>query len=736
MNASQGLAAAVQVDAPPPSDPMLTTAMDPVLLAKLFLQLGYAIPSGALQQAADTVQPTLAPVSPVERVRLILASAGRKDMQGALVPWSRFDRRHLPALLFLQGRWCLVFRDETEQFSVSDSEGHTQKMDEDQMGQMQVLWLRPTPAPAAPSASLLGSPAARLVLTELHRNRRWLLEVMVATLVVNLLAVLTSMFSMQVYDRVVPTFSYATLWALTVGIVLANGIDWALKYVRARLLDSVAKSADISASQQLYAHMLNLRLDTRPRSVGSLAAQANGLESVRAFFSSTIVFALTDMPFAVLFLVLMWVIGGAVGLVYAAALPLALLLGWMGQRALRRLSRDEIQRSTERQGLMVETILGAEEIQATGAAWRFAEKWQGIIQSAAEYSSRSKQITSLITTSAGTIGSLAYVVAIVVGVYEIEAGHLTTGGLIACTILGGRVIGPVGQAVQLLSQWQTVRESLDMVNRLLTLETTRDVGKVLLLPDGRPSSLEVEGLRFSYAKSPVVQLNVGKLRFQSGERVMLLGPVGSGKSTLLKVLAGLYRPSEGRVRLGSADIWELEPQIVSSHVGYLPQDIQLFKGSLRSNLCLAGGVSDNRLLDVAGMLGIERIAADNPRGMEMDIAEGGAGLSGGQRQLVGLARVLMAGAAVWLLDEPTASLDSESEARVLASLRQLVKPEDILIVATHRTSMLSLATRVVVMRGGQVVADDVPERIIPSPDAARHEADTSQKERRTMDVLG
>lgn len=714
MNASHGMACAAAIEASTTPDPLLTTPIAAGLLAQLFQKLGYALAPGALQQAAETAQKDLAPVSPVERVRLILTSAGRRDMQGALVPWLRFDRRQLPALLFFDGQWWLVAKAADDRFDLRDGEGHSQTVTDIEMAQTQVLWLRPTPAPAAASDDLMGSPAARLIMNELKRNRRWLVEVMLATFVVNLLAVLTSLFAMQVYDRVVPTFSYATLWALSIGLVVALGMDWLLKYVRARLLDSVAKSTDLHASKALYAHMLNLRLDTRPRSVGSLAAQANGLESVRAFFSSTIVFALTDMPFVLLFLLLMWIIGGAVGFVYMGALPLALLVGWVGQRALRRLSRDEVQRSTERQGLMVETILGAEEIQATGAAWRFAEKWQAIVQSVADYSTRSKQITSLITTTAGTIGSLAYVMAIVVGVYQIEAGFLTTGGLIACTILGGRVIGPVGQAVQLLSQWQTVRESLEMVNRLMMLETSREPDKLLLMPDGRPSAVEVEGLRFSYPQSPVVQLNVGKLRFEAGERVVLLGPLGCGKSTLLKVLAGLYRPSEGRVRLGGADIWELEPQMVSSHVGYLPQDIQLFKGSLRSNLCLAGGVSDNRLLEVASKLGIERIAADNPRGMEMEIAEGGTGLSGGQRQLVGLARVLVSGATVWLLDEPTASLDSEAEARVLATLRELVQPQDILVVATHRTSMLGLATRVVVMRSGEVVADDVPERILPA----------------------
>lgn len=682
----------------------------PAVLGSLFAKLGIAVAPGALTHACAAGQAGEAALPPVERLGHILQALQQRGVKAALMPWARFDRRSLPALVFHRNTWWVIARAEDgEGLLLTQGEGDEQ-VAEDALLDAQVLWLQPSRANERTGRQpSLGSPAVRLIFGELLRNKRWVADVLVATLVVNVLAVMTSLYSMQVYDRVVPSFSYATLWALTVGILIVMLIDWVLKYIRARMLDTVAKRVDQAVSQSLFEHMLRLRLDTRPRSIGSLAAQVNGLESGRAFFSSVIVFALTDLPFAVMFIGFIGIIGGQVALVYVLLLPFALALGWMAQIRLRRLSQAELQRSTERQGLLVESIQGAEVIQSLGAGWRFAESWRGITSTMAGYNIQSKQITSVMTTTAGTLSSLAYTLAMVVGVTQIEAGNLTTGGLIASTILGGRIIGPLAQGVQMLAQWQNVSEALRMVNGLLELETARGPEQSLLVTDTRPAQLDFEGVRFSYGETPVLRLNLPKLTFKAGDRVLLLGPVGSGKSTLLKVAAGLYRPSEGRVRLGHADLWELDPQVVVNHVAYLPQDVQLFKGSLRSNLGLAGSASDSRLLEVSAMLGIDQIAVDNPRSMEMEISEGGDGLSGGQRQLVGMGRVVLARPTIWLLDEPTASLDNEAEQRVLETLKREVKSDDILIIATHRTSLLALANRVIMMRRGEVIMDDTPE---------------------------
>ena len=552
------------------------------------------------------------------------------------------------------------------------------------------------------------------MLREIFRHPGWLVKVLIATLIVNLVAVSTSLFAMQVYDRVVPTLAYATLATLVAGMAVIVSLDWGLKTLRARILDSVSVSVDKRVSQQVFDHLLHLRLDIQPKSLGTLAAQVGGLESVRQFFSSSVVFGLTDLPFALFFIGFIGIIGGHIAWVYAGLLPVGLFIGLVAQMRLRHLLKMQIIRHNERQGLLVDTIRGAESIRASNAAWRFSEEWQAITASIDGYSIQQKAISNFSTVTSGSLSTLAYVSAVVVGVWQIEAGLLTTGGLVACSILGGRIIAPIAQGVQYLTQWQHVRQSLDMVDRVLNLELERRANQQLLLPEALPDRIELEKIRYAYPESPIHQLDLDHLQFQSGERVLLVGPVGCGKSTLLKVLAGLYRPGEGRVRLGDADLWEIDPQVVASQIGYLPQSVQLFKGSLRANLALSGSAGDSRLLKVTRELSVDAIAAESPLGMELPISEGGEGLSGGQRQLVALARVVIHQPRVWLLDEPTASLDTESEARVWAVLEENLRPDDIFIVATHRPARgLKVATRVIVMEQGEVVKDGRPENVMP-----------------------
>ena len=691
---------------------LLTTPIVPEVLGSLLKKVGVAIVSGKLADACRAAQPDDGvQVRPADRLTRILGQLQQKKLQVAQLRWDRLDRRHLPVLVWYDSAWRMAEHGEEDSILLTGPEGSETVIPAALLNSNPVLWVR-VPAPDQAVSELLQTNAARILLKEVMLDKRWLVEVLVATIVVNLLAVFTSLFSMQVYDRVVPTFAYSTLAALVTGMVIILVLDWSLKFIRARILDTMAKQVDVRVSQRLFEHLLRLRLDVRPRTLGSLAAQMNGLEMVRNFFSSTIVFALTDMPFALMFIAIIAILGGLISVVYIVLLVVAVILGWFAQRWLRELARLEVNRSYERHGLLVDTIQGAETIQASGGGWRFADLWRTITQTMAGYSLKSKLITSTTTTTTGTLGTIAYIAALVVGVHQIEAGHLTTGGLIACTILGGKVIGPVTQSVGLLVQWQHVRESLNMVNRLLGLETDRRDDQNLLVPETLPDKLELDGPRFAYPDSPIMRLHLGNISFQAGDRVVVLGPNGCGKSTLLKVAAGLYKPSEGRVCLGGADLWELDPQVVHDRIGYLPQDVHLFKGTLKSNMALSGGVSDATLLEVAQLLGIDRMAADNPRSMEMEISEGGQGLSGGQRQLVGLARVFLARPRVWLLDEPSASLDMESENRMFDAIQNWARPTDIIIIATHRPRLISLANRVILMQRGQVAVDGKPDEVL------------------------
>lgn len=696
----------------------MTTPITAAVLGRLLLKSGIAVAPGELDQACAATQQKGAAQKPAERVSRILLTAGLKNVKVAQLRWERFDHRHLPALLLHNGCWQLAEHGDGGILLLTAADDTVSRVANGELADAVVLWLRQE-RPETPAGELLKSSASRMLLKELLRDKRWLVEVGVATVVVNLLAVATSLFSMQVYDRVVPTFAYATLWAMVAGMAIMVLLDWVLKFIRSRILDEVAKRVDIALSQQLYEHLLDLRLDKRPRSLGSLAAQMNGLETVRTFFSSTIVFAMTDLPFGLMFIVFIAAIGGMISTVYLSLLPVSLLLGWLAQRQLRSLARLEIQRGHERHGLLVDTIQGAETIQSSGSGWFFADLWRGITASMAAYSLKSKLISSLTTTTTATLSTVGYVAAVVVGVLLIEAGQLTTGGLIACTILGGKVIGPIAQSVGILVQWQHVREALEMVNRLLALEGNRPEGKVLLLPETLPDRLDLEGVRFAYPGAPVIRLQVETLAFKPGDRVVVMGPNGCGKSTLLKLAAGLYKPAEGQVKMGGADIWELDPQVLGERIGYLPQDVHLFKGTLKNNIMLAGGISDARFLEIAELLGLDRVAADSPRSMDTEISEGGQGLSGGQRQLTAISRIFLARPRVWLLDEPSASLDTESEERVVKALQSHTRPTDIVLIATHRPRLLSLANRLLIMRRGQVIADGPPAEVIQAMQAAQ-----------------
>ncbi len=706
---------------------------DPELVQRLLEALGVPCEPARLREAVDSIGVT-PELALTQWLRQVLVAAEVRELMPLVLPWQRFDPGRLPALVRHDNHWYLARLEADGALVLMDAAGARQRAEAQTLDGAQVLWIRQPPQDRDQAAALADNLAARLVWQELFRERGWLWKIAVATCLVNLIGVSTSLFAMQVYDRVVPTMAYATLTTLVAGMVLVIALDWVLKTVRARILDSLACAVDQRVSQQVFEHLLHVRLDAQPKSLGTLAAQVASLDAVRQFFSATVVFALVDLPFALMFLLFIGIIGGPVAWVYVLLLPAALVLGLVTQWRMRDLLHRQLSRSNERQGLLVDSIRGAESIRASNASWRFARQWQDITASIDGFGIRQRAISSLSTVTTTSLSTTAYVAAVVVGVWQIEAGLLTMGGLIACSILGGRIIAPVAQSVQYLVQWQLVSQALDLVHRVLAIGTERRAGQQLLVPDRAPTTMALDHVRFAYTESPVRQLDIESLRLGAGDRVLLVGPVGSGKSTLLKVLAGLYRPGEGRVRLGDADLWETDPLVVSQQIGYLPQSVHLFRGTLRSNVCLTGTASDDRLLAVSRQLGIDRIAAAHPQGMEAPISEGGEGLSGGQRQLVALARVFVNGPRIWLLDEPTASLDREMEERVWQALEAAVGADDILLVSTHRPLLASrLVNRVLVMQQGAIVRDGTPETVLPQmvrPGSARPVASTGQADAR------
>ncbi|WP_417559393.1 peptidase domain-containing ABC transporter [Marinomonas sp.] len=692
------------------------SALTSAALHSLFKDMGLGVSFGDVSVALERADVLALPL--LEQIKAILHGLNIKGVKGGMVAWRRFDRRQLPALVQYDGQWWLAKNGEqADSVLLQQAEGlPAQTVSSEELVESLVLWLqRANPNHLEDNKDQDFPTARKLILSALFQDKLWLGNVLAATVVINLLAIATSLFALQVYDRVVPTLAYSTLATLVVGMLGIVLFDWMLKGIRAKVLDSLAADVDMRLSKQVFHHLLHLRLDKQPNSLGTLNAQVNGLESVRQFFTSGIVFGLIDLPFALMFIAFIAVIGGVVSWVYALLFPLAILLGVVTQIRLRTLIKKQILRSNERQGLLIDVIRGSETIRANNAGWRFSNEWEQITRSLAGYQVHQKAISQISTATTGSLSTIAYVSAVVVGVFQIEAGNLTMGGMIACSILGGRVINPVAQGVQYLVQWQSVSQSLTMVDQLLALDLERKPSQHLLVGEQAISSLSAEQIRFVYGDSPVKHLDIEQLTFNAGDRVLLVGPIGCGKSTLLKVLAGLYRPSEGRIKLGALDLWEIDPQFVTSHVSYLPQNVHLFKGTLKSNLTLSGTVSDSEMMQVASELGVDAIAQSNPKGMELDIAEGGEGLSGGQRQLVALSRTITAKPTVWLLDEPTASLDADTEKRVWEVLEKHIKPDDILIVSTHRPMLAAhIANRVLVMQQGKVTRDGTPAAVFPA----------------------
>ena len=713
------------IEKPRGDDRPFVKAAIPFSLMKLMLDaIGVLHEPEEVERACTAAQKDLGPATPGKRCKFIFEELKLRGVQVAQMHWRRFDQRRLPALAYVGDAWHFIESGEQEgQYLLTSDTGSRSPTTEAELSETIVLWIHrlEDKAEQVNGLSPVKNSAAKLVLSEVFRTKRWVREIAVASLLVNLLAVCTSMFAMQVYDRVVPTLAYSTLYTLAGGMVIVLGLSWALKIVRARILDSVSSEVDQAISQKVFDHVMHLQLDTRPRSLGTLAAQVGGLDLVRTFFTSGIIFALIDLPFALLFIGFIAAIGGPIAWVYILLMPVAVILGIYTQKRLKNLMLSQMMRTNDRQGMLVDAIQGTESIRASNASWRFSKDWADISGSIAGYSVQQKAISSFATNTTATLASVAYVSALVVGVGQIASGNLTMGALIACSILGGRVIAPISQAVQYLAQWQSVTQALQMVSSVLDLNTERPENKTLLMPDEVPQRIDLEEIVFSYPDSPIKHLDIPALHFKAGERVAVLGPIGSGKSTLLKVLAGLYRPAQGRIRLGNADLWEIDPSVISNYLSYLPQSVHLFKGSLRENLLMAGAASDSQLLQTCRLLGVDRIASDSPQGMDLPITEGGDGLSGGQKQLVGLARVFISRPKIWLLDEPTSSLDNASEERVIAAIEAALGPNDIFIISTHRPMLARrLANRVLVMHRGEVKADGKPEEVLRTENQQRN----------------
>jgi ATP-binding cassette, subfamily C, bacterial LapB len=514
-----------------------------------------------------------------------------------------------------------------------------------------------------------------------------------------MLALAAPLFTMSVYDRVIPNGAIPSLVALGIGLGLAIAFDFLLKVVRSRIIDLTGKKIDVVLAANIFEHVMSVKMDKRPPSVGILANQMRDFDSVREFFTSGAVVSATDMVFAILFVAILFLIAGPLAWIPLGMLPIMIGVGLLLQRPLDRAMRRLQAESAARHGILVESLSGIETVRSVAATARSSEDVQFW--------------SSLALTSASVATQFCSLLLVVVGVFLILDGKLSVGALVAANMLSGRVLGPIAGIAAVMTRATQTSSALRSIDRLMALERERPPEKIYVTREIKQGRIEFKNVSFSYPGSPAKALDDISFHVKPGEKIGIIGRVGSGKTTVGRLATAFYPPTEGSILIDGVDIRHYDPADLRAGIGFVLQDVDLFYGKLRDNITLGKpAATDEEVLEAARLSGVETFIAGHPQGYEMMISEGGRSLSGGQKQAIGLARVLIRKPRVLFLDEPTAHFDVRSEAEFLERLKTLAKGEMTIIVSTHRPSLLSLVDRILVFDNGKIVADGPANQIL------------------------
>lgn len=635
----------------------------------------------------------------------------------------------LPALLVLNDGNSVVFsalKGDMAVLRLPHADGGTQSMPVGELARLYAgvaIFAKPR-FKSEPKAGVLTTTDGRhWFFGALRKYRRAYLEVALGAMMANLLAIATALFAMQVYDRVVPNSAFDTLWILASGVVIAIVLEAVLRYMRGHLLDAMGKSLDLGLSTQLFARVLQTRLSARPASLGAFTSQIREFEGVREFFTSSSAAIVSDLPFTLIFLAIIALIGGPVVLVPIAAIVLMVFPSLLMQRRLAGLSRRNLREGAIKNSILIEAVENLEAIKAGHGEGRAMQLWETLTAQLAETARHSHSLSSALTYGAGMVQQFCYVGIVAFGVYRIGEGAMTVGALVACSLLGARAVAPMSQAAGILARWQHTRVALEGLDQLMAAPVERPKDRAFVRVERLRGQFVLADATVRYDDgAPVV--NVGALTIAAGEKVAILGGNGAGKSTLLRLLSGLGDVSSGTVMLDGVNLAQIDPSDRRSAVGFLPQDVAIMQGTLRENLNLEGrAISDAEMLAALDDVGLGRFVRANAMGLDMSLL-GSRSLSGGQRQAVGLARVILQDPQIVLLDEATASFDQAAEDHVVARLRAWLGDRT-LVLTTHKRSMLALVERVIVMRDGAVVMDGPVGNVVsgnqvkaPEPGAA------------------
>ncbi|RGP35473.1 type I secretion system permease/ATPase [Pseudotabrizicola alkalilacus] len=530
-------------------------------------------------------------------------------------------------------------------------------------------------------------------------------DVIIASFAANLLAIVSALFAMQVYDRVVPNQAFDTLWILASGVAIAIVLEIMLRIMRASLIDVSGRDLDLRLSTQLFDRVSNIRLAHQPKSTGVFASQVRDFATVREFFTSGTVTALCDIPFVIIFVGVLTYLGGPMlGLVTVAAVVLTVLPGLLMQRRLARASRENTREAAALNGLLLETVSNLETVKAARAEGRLQRAYAQLTATMATTAIQTRNLTNIMSQIVAAVQKFAYAAVIIVGVYLISSGDLTVGGLIACTLLSSRTLSPMGQVAGLLARWQHVRAAMEGLDGIMKLPVERPADRDYVRAPNISGDYRLEDVTYRHDPEAAPCVIIPDLKFSKGEKIALLGGNGAGKSTLLRLLAGLTDPQDGAVLVDNLALSQIDPIDRRRQIGYLPQSVALFQGTLRDNLLLDHGLhSDDDLLEALDAVGLGTYVRRHSRGLDLQI-HSNANVSGGQKQAIGLARVILQDPRIVLLDEPTAAFDHITEDKVISFLRVWLEGRTA-IISTHKRELLGLTRRAIVMKDGRVARD-------------------------------
>jgi ATP-binding cassette subfamily C protein LapB len=544
------------------------------------------------------------------------------------------------------------------------------------------------------------------------KKSKWLyVQVLVAAMVSNFLSLSTSLFTMTVYDRIIPNGAFESLLALSIGVVIALGFDFLIKSLRAKFIDTASKRADLEISRRLFSRILKLSPSEQRQKTGAMANTVREFETLREFFNSSTLVILIDLPFVFFFIYVIYLIAGPVAYILLGAVPLVIIVGLGIQPFLSKITRGSVQSGMNKQAVLVETLNGLETVNATGSGKLMQKRYEDALNNQSDSGNKIKALSTFVINFAASVQQYTQVGVIFFGVYLIVEGTISQGALIGAVILGGRTMAPLSQLANALSR----ANGAIIAYRNLNILIGKSFNSVShLSPISRPTlkgEIEFKNVSYKFHEASAPILKNITFKISAGQKVALVGKMGSGKSTLSRLISGILEPTEGAILLDGVDVRQIDSSDVRKNIGVMLQDSWLFSGSIRENILMGHNeYDDEHLLKICKIAGVDDFVGSNPKGYDLEVRERGIGLSGGQRQTINLARSLLHDPRILLLDEPTSSLDQGTEKKVVESIRSLSADKTMMIV-THRNPILSIVNRVLVLENGQIVADQTPQQL-------------------------